>query len=658
MAQLPSSKASLDQSGAGAAIPSTDVIAILSCSQSGAEAVVRNTTRTQDTLDTFGRGEGLDFAAHLVQRTRLPYLFVKLATAVAGSIGPVDTSGVLGTAQMSVAASNSGPYDDEQLVVEILTGGTLGVAGIEFRYSRDGGRSWSGRLRLGTSLTYTITAAGLTITFGVAGQTLLEDDTLVAFCKAPMWNAAGLAAAFAALAAYSLKPRIIVVTGECASADEVQACIDEISAFETTHGRHSTVLCALRDRFAPAKLQKPRAQMTGAPSDLDFDATGDTITRNTGSWVTDGFVVGMSVTVGGTASNNGVKGVVQTVTATVLTLGASPGLATEANVNGANVSIVGVSPGDVDFDAVGHTITRNIGSWVTDGFKVGMVVEVAGSVSNNGSLGVLTTVTATVLTFASGIVAETNVPGSALTITGTELKATWRAALEAIVGATPQTQKIDFRVLVAGGRAMRASPLDKAMKRRPAHWAIAIREMEHDLHISPAQVDIGPLEGWVITDANGVLQEHDERVDGGLLAARIACLTTLNEKPGGPFVALPVNLDEDNRTLSRLPVVLVGQLVTTVAQRAFSEKLNSAIARNKGTLTIRETEARRIEEAVRTQLEIAVMQPGREGARASSIDEIRIARDVALTPGALVPWEVNFTALGYFEQLSGVVRVS
>lgn len=48
------------------------------------------------------------------------------------------------------------------------------------------------------------------------------------------------------------------------------------------------------------------------------------------------------------------------------------------------------------------TITASSGSFVTDGYKAGMMVPVAGTSSNNGTHGPLVTVTATVLTFGSG----------------------------------------------------------------------------------------------------------------------------------------------------------------------------------------------------------------------------------------------------------------
>src|SRR4030065_1246176 len=51
-----------------------------------------------------------------------------------------------------------------------------------------------------------------------------------------------------------------------------------------------------------------------------FAVTANTITRTKGSWIQDNFVVGMTLTVTGTASNN-VTGVITAVTEKVLTVG-------------------------------------------------------------------------------------------------------------------------------------------------------------------------------------------------------------------------------------------------------------------------------------------------------------------------------------------------
>lgn len=656
MATLPNASVTLATSGGGAAKGSA-LLCIMSPVEQG-PMEPRLYQRVQDHLDVHGRSAGLDLAAHYVQLTSLPYLLVPLAQGTAASRGPADTSGITGTSAVSFSGT---PLDTERLAVKVIEGGTVGTAGITIRTSRDKGRTWGRIIRLGTSTSYAIPDTGVTVSFGTG--TLVADDIAYQACSGPMWDAAALATAFDQLAASVHLPRLVVVCGDVDDSTDLQDVIDEIEAYETEHNRHARVLCNARSRFPDAVMQISRGRLglDGVfPTDVDFDAGADTITRNTGSWVDDGFLVGQSVTIAGSASNNGVKGVLSAVTATVLTLPASPGLSAEANVNGASLTITGVGPGDLDFVASGFTITRNIGSWVTDGFKVGMDITVDGTSSNdNGGevLGTVTNVTATVLTLDGGVADESNVSALGVTITGVESKATWRAEVEEIIGNTPQTAKESHRVMLGAGQARRKSPLDGSRKWRPAVWPIAIRCMDHQLHVSPAKVALGGLEGWEIHDEDGMLVEHDERVDGGLLAMRAACLTTVDDFPG-VYCALPLTLAEDDTPLSRLPVGLVADLVCRIARREFTRRLNEdVITKTSGIMT--EAEYQRIEGYVLGRLRAALVSPTSEGQLASSIDAVTMDRTVnILDPGAEVPVEVEFTPRGYLESIAVTVRVN
>jgi hypothetical protein len=107
------------------------------------------------------------------------------------------------------------------------------------------------------------------------------------------------------------------------------------------------------------------ASMTDA---VTFDDVLDTATRDAGSWIDDGFVDGMVVTVAGSAA----------------TLIGTPGIV---------------------IDDTGNTYTRDAGSFLDEGFVPGIDFTVGGSASNNGS-DTIVTVTDTVITVASITVAE------------------------------------------------------------------------------------------------------------------------------------------------------------------------------------------------------------------------------------------------------------
>lgn len=563
MATLPRATVRLVADGGGVGV-GTDLMCIMACTPSGTANVPKTHARVQAYLDDKGYCDGVEFAAHYVELTDLPFMEIKLDTATAGSVVSSDVTGVTGTSAVtwSGAANMS-----EHLQCHVVTGGTIGTAGIVIRISRDGGRTWGRNVRLGTATSYVIPNSGVTVNF--AAGTLVADDLAVAHTKGPMWDAAALTAGFNALAAQSQLPRLVVIIGDITTSTLLQNVMDEISAYETTDGRHARALVALRGKY-------PDCAMQGEPSDVDFVASADTITRNTGSWVTDGFKVGMQITIDGTSSNDGTHTVV-TVTPTVLTVGNT--LADEANVDAA------------DF-----------------------------------------------------------------TITGSEPLSTWVASLKTdIVGDSEATLKIEDRVLARAGEPRRKSPLDGFSRQRPMAWASACRIMAHDLHVSEAKVELGPLPGWTITDEDGILETHDERFHGGLLAGRIGCPTTHDDIPG-VFSALPLTLDEDNAPLSRAPVGFVGDLLCQLAKRETTRKLSRDVILNAdGTIT--EAEAQRIEEEVLSRLKAAVLTRRAEGQRASDVS-FTMARDAdLLQPDAEVVCEVGYLPLGYLERITTTVRV-
>jgi hypothetical protein len=91
------------------------------------------------------------------------------------------------------------------------------------------------------------------------------------------------------------------------------------------------------------------------------------------------------------------------------------------------------APSDVDFTAGANTVVRNAGSWITDGFSVGMVPKIVGTASNDGLASAILSVTATTLTFASGVVTELNVDGSTFTMQARSLNG--RDCTSAVAGA-------------------------------------------------------------------------------------------------------------------------------------------------------------------------------------------------------------------------------
>lgn len=151
------------------------------------------------------------------------------------------------------------------------------------------------------------------------------------------------------------------------------------------------------------------ANTTGMPG-LEFDdngTAGDTITRDQGNWIADGFEVGQIIQVIGTSNNDGTYLIGEISSdGTTLTVAGFDALDDEVVAPG-GASVVQIlallteNP-ELTFSDNGtspDTITRATGSWIADGFQTGQLINVDGTEINDDSYRVAS-VTDTVLTLA------------------------------------------------------------------------------------------------------------------------------------------------------------------------------------------------------------------------------------------------------------------
>jgi hypothetical protein len=151
--------------------------------------------RPEDIQSTFGQGPLVEAACYELEWTGRPVVLCRTATTTVGGYGTVDVTDVAGTSVVTTNAATE-PYDDFEAYIEIVVGGTIGVAGITYRWSLDGGRTMSAITALGTSTN--ITLAG-NVRFNLAAGTLLAGDSWKCRTSAPKWNTAQLSAALTAL---------------------------------------------------------------------------------------------------------------------------------------------------------------------------------------------------------------------------------------------------------------------------------------------------------------------------------------------------------------------------------------------------------------------------------------------------------------------------
>jgi hypothetical protein len=223
----------------GVAISTGDTLAICAPTTGGTVAV--NTpvvcTRSQDVITQFGEGAGVEAACWYIENLGIPVLMCKTGITTAGAYGSIDVTGVTGT---SVATTNAGtvPWDEYDVQFKVVTGGTIGTAGITFKYSLDNGRTWSVETALGTAVFYLIADAN--VRFNFAAGTLVTNDLVKVRTSAPLWNQVQLSAALAALRNSIKSWSVCLVMGNCGASDV--AALETAQAAMNAGGRKRTLL--------------------------------------------------------------------------------------------------------------------------------------------------------------------------------------------------------------------------------------------------------------------------------------------------------------------------------------------------------------------------------------------------------------------------------
>lgn len=563
MADLPQASVTIDDE-AGALAGGTDLLAVFAAVGKSADVTPRIFTSTKALIDKHGYSPAADYAAVHFQESRKPILFVGLPIVTAGAVGQQDDSGVTGSSAITVAAGSDGILEAVNATMTVTKGGTIGTSQIALSLSCDGGRTTK-PVRLGTANSYTVPYLGIVINFGAG--TLVAGDVFTFRTTAPRWDQAGIEAARLALAAQKKQVRSWLVVGDLVVEQDATDVLTEINAYETANERFAYARAQARDIYPAAKKSN-----LGTLTFAEVGATGDTITRSAGSWVADGFRVGQTITVAGSASNN-VTGAIAGVTSTVLTLG-STDLTAEADV------------------------------------------------------------------------ADCTVTAAAETHTD------WLTAIDADFADIDAEKRID----IASGYARKRSPITGWLFRRPLSWAASVREYQHDVQIPVWRKEDGPLSGWDLEDENGNTVEHDERVDGGALAARFTCARSWANGPAGTYIALSLTRATEGSLLSRTHNLAVANVACSVAHAETENAIGMVLELNAdGTAT--EASLTVLEERVNSALAIALLQRKSEGPRASAAKWQASRSDVLNVPGAELTGTLDLRLNGTLEKITTRVRV-
>ncbi len=291
---------------------SADTLLVAGCCSAGPYNTLQLYSRVSSLVTDYGYGPAVEAAAHVLERSGKRVLFARMPGTTVGTNSSVDAEDVAGT---SVITLTGEPYDDYEGVITVVTGGTRGTTGIEFTYSLDGGRTTSATIALGTATTYAIPHSGLTLNF--AAGTLVAADVATWLSTAPRWDSGDLDDLVTAMEANTTAIVGMLVTGDLAAAD-VDTIDTALASYATTRGRFTFAFGNVR-RARPTRRALSPLSLTFA----EVGGTGDTITRASGSFVTDGIAVGDAITITGAANaaNNLIGAVIANLSATVITLG-------------------------------------------------------------------------------------------------------------------------------------------------------------------------------------------------------------------------------------------------------------------------------------------------------------------------------------------------
>lgn len=240
----------------------TGVLAIIATCASLTPNVAASFARQDLALAATGQGPLIEYAAYVMPITQNPVLLVAPTASTAASYGTVTHTGVLGTSVPSAGATN--PLDDYQVVVTCVVGGTIGVAGITYTYSLDGGLSVSAVQALGTATTLTIPNSG--VSFVLAAGTLLAADTFSCNVQHARMTTGDLTAALEALRVSRIPWDDVLIDGECTAA--TITLVDAWLTARESEGKYHCAYLNTRHKNLPVPSAESEATFAAAMATL------------------------------------------------------------------------------------------------------------------------------------------------------------------------------------------------------------------------------------------------------------------------------------------------------------------------------------------------------------------------------------------------------
>jgi hypothetical protein len=172
------------------------ILAVIAGSQSTGSTLNLAATfmRPEDIQADSGYGRLASLSAYALSLTGSPVVCVQPTTAIAAAYGAMSVAGG-GTSAPSAGAT--APLDEWNVVILFVAGGTIGIAGITFQTSIDGGNTYTALQQLGTATLIVIANTGITVNLGAGTVNAAET---ISFVTTPAYpNSSDLVAALEAL---------------------------------------------------------------------------------------------------------------------------------------------------------------------------------------------------------------------------------------------------------------------------------------------------------------------------------------------------------------------------------------------------------------------------------------------------------------------------
>jgi hypothetical protein len=237
----PSTDITKKDGGTGVVRPSPrGVLAIVSGALAGSFAA-QSFARRELVQAAYGHGKMAEQAAYVLPNTKKPIVTVRCDHTTDGAYSALTITGA-GTSIITAGATE--PVDEFNVVVLFTVAGTVGSAGIKYKYSINGGESFSKVLALGTANTITIPDTGVSL--ALAAGTILLDEKVEFSTTAPKITNADLPVALEALRVTSSPFEAVLVDME-ADATTV-GLVDLWLKDIATKGKFKTVVLTARRR--------------------------------------------------------------------------------------------------------------------------------------------------------------------------------------------------------------------------------------------------------------------------------------------------------------------------------------------------------------------------------------------------------------------------